>query len=177
MTYQHRDMWNKMEELRNSDIYQKCFSEKFFSQDNSYVSLAPILYFLTLYRKADDILNKTAKVDNVDLYITKYVRNFKKDEILADLELLNKIFEKIVSLNIRESNKIFNANGRYSDTVFGAITLGMAFNFDNLPEDIQLKDKINEAGTKLSQDGIATRGFSASARIPKMIDFAKNYFA
>jgi hypothetical protein len=182
LTYQHRDVWEEMEKLRNSDVYKKFINGKQFKKDDSYNGFAPILYFLTLYRKADDILNKTAKVDNVDLYITKYVRTFDKEQLLNDLKLLVKIFQIIDNLDFEAPTKIFysrnvkNETVRYSDTVFGAITLGMAFNFDNLPNDEKLQQAIMLTYPKLSEDKIVTRGFSAFARIPKMINFAKNDF-
>jgi hypothetical protein len=179
LVYRQKGTWDKVQTVGDSAVYSSLFSDSFIQKDDSYNRYAPILYFLTFYKKSAAIINDNEKTTNVDVAITKYVRSLDQNEAQNNLELLEKVLNKIDSLSLADKKNVFSSGKRYSDTIFGAITLGMALNIDNLPNDDSLKIKIELAVDEISkyQPPVLQRGLSASARIPNMLKFAKNYFS
>ena len=177
--YKHKDIWAEIVKIGDSELFAGLFTESFIKKDDSYNRYAPILYFLTFYRKAESIINDNLKINNVDLAITKYIRNLDPINALQDLMLLKEILTKINSLNLADKYNVFSGGQRYSDTIFGAITLGMAINYANLPNDDILKNKIENILTNIKsyEQSVLQRGLSASARIPNMFNFTKEYFS
>ncbi len=176
LLYKNPAILKKIENVGGSEMFKSFFPVRQFVND-SLLPQAIIAFFLTFYRQADKIKNKKDKVTSVEGYITSYIRCLEEGIIEDDLALFDKVLTKINSLSLNDQTKIFFGSQRYSDTVFGAITLGIAFNFDNLPDDTLLKQKIEDTYQELSNQDVAKRGFSAPARIPKMIEFACNHFA
>ena len=177
LIYKNPAVLEKIEETAKTQLFTSLFPESLFASD----SLSPqaiIAFFLTFQRKSDAIIKKEDKVISVEGFITSYFRSLDKDDAMKDLKLLNSVLEKLNSINFtKEKTKIFFGSQRYSDTVFGAITLGIAFNLSKLPDNKKLKEKIENSYTSLSQNDVAKRGFSAPARIPKMIEFAREHFS
>ncbi len=175
LSHQNPDVLSKIDEFRDANVF-KDFLDDSFEKDNSFKAQAAILYFLTLYRRYKDH-GSNIKVRNVDAYITEYVRKLKQDEVFSDLNLFKKSLEKIKSLGIDQPKKIFTGNNKYSDTVFGAITLGIALNIDILPNNQELKNRITDMIDDDEFKDCYKRGLSASARIPKMLFFCERYFS
>lgn len=144
--------------------------------DKEYKIQGVILYFLTFYRKATEILEKSKSIKNVDAYITEYMYNINIQDADKDIEIFKEVIQKIDTLNFANPKKIFTGNSVYSDTIFGTITLGIAFNIQNLPSDDILKQKIEDLINTDDFKSFYKRGSSASSRIPKMLSFAKKYF-
>lgn len=172
-------LWQKIDRVGQSQSYAALFPDRFIRDDNSYNKYNPILYFMAIYDEFDAIESGDKKIPYIDPFITKYVRDLEQQKGEVLLSLFERVVEKLNSLDLSDARNVFSSGQRYSDTVFGIITLGIAINFDGLPNDMLLKNKIEnivEAIKEDTQSPILQRGLSASARIPRMLKFAKQYF-
>jgi uncharacterized protein with ParB-like and HNH nuclease domain len=150
---------------------------------NTRYDMELVLRFIALLEYDSEKLSKDlTSIGSLDVFLTTFLRDISKKKDFPFeryRDIFEKTFLKIFSIGgegILKYKKGAGA-GKFSISFFEAVALGIAFNIDNLPDDSQLKEKINSVAEEPDYKDASGSGKNASYRIPKLLSLGKKHFS
>ncbi len=118
------------------------------------------------------------KHSSVDMFLTHEVRVLAENENF-DFAHKEQLFKNTFQTILEEGGKnVFKGgNKHFTLPLFEAIALGIAQNIEKLPSHEILKDKIQHVRHQDVYKEAAKSGANAAFRIPRLLNFGKDYFA
>lgn len=138
-----------------------------------------VLRFITFLSPEIENLQKAK---GVDVFLTSALRKildddqfdyaFYKEKFERTFKTLNKTWGKKALRYRNEPGK-----GSFSISFFEAVALGIAQNLHSLPNETEIKNRIDQVGNQNKFQQEAGRGKDSKRRIPELLKFGKDFFA
>ena len=172
------EMLRWLENLANDENFQKVTGLTESDKSTRYDMELVLRFIVFLSGYASDLKN----FNSVDVYLTHVLRKFIADtkfDLDGEEKRFKKSFEVIHSAWGDNALKYKTApgSGKFSISFFEAVALGVAQNIDALPDNENIKVKINAIGGESRYKDASGSGKNANFRIPKLLELGKAYFA
>ena len=173
-----KDTFNWFKDLANNENFKNTISLSDRLYDEQY-PMELVLRFIALNKY--EYSTKKELGDFFDEIIEKILKNdnFDYTNIKLDFEKVFNTIDEILGDNAFKRYDGTEFKGKFLESAFEAITIGLAANFEqyNFPADnLFLKNKVKNLHNDQTFQNYTGSGSNARTRIPRIIPFTKNYF-